>query len=56
VLLHNFSAEPVPLRLDLDGGSELLDLLSGKRAPLPESGPADLPLEGYGFRWLRVLP
>jgi len=55
VLLHNFSSEPVPLELELDG-RELLDLLSGEREQLPESGPAALPLEGYGFRWLRVLP
>ncbi|WP_210480829.1 alpha-amylase family protein [Naasia sp. SYSU D00948] len=55
VLVHNFSSEPVPLRLELDG-KELLDLLSGRRQSLPESGPAELPLEGYGFRWLRVLP
>ena len=55
VLLHNFAPAPVDVRLPLEG-SELLDLLTGIRHPLPERGLAEIPLEGYGFRWLRVLP
>jgi trehalose synthase len=54
VLVHNFSSEPVAVRLGVDGGT-LLDLLSGTRETLAEPGIAVLPLEGYGFRWLRVL-
>ncbi|WP_434017267.1 alpha-glucosidase C-terminal domain-containing protein [Naasia aerilata] len=55
VLVHNFAAEPVSVELAVDGGS-LLDLLSGTRETLAEPGTAVIPLEGYGFRWLRVLP
>ncbi|WP_210506283.1 alpha-amylase family protein [Naasia sp. SYSU D00057] len=55
VLVHNFGAAPVDVALTLEGSS-LLDLLTGTRLPLPESGPAHIPLEGYGFRWLRLLP
>ncbi|MCU1571229.1 MAG: treS [Naasia sp.] len=54
VALHNFSPESAEVRLPLEG-SAVLDLLTGIREPLPEKGPAVLSLEGYGFRWLRLL-
>jgi trehalose synthase len=56
VALHNFAAEPctVPLELkDLDGDSVLNDLLQPGNTPL-EGGRAELNLDGYGYRWLRV--
>jgi trehalose synthase len=55
LLLHNFAADPVEVRVPVEGET-LLDLLSGVRHPLPEPGTAAIPLEGYGYRWLRVLP
>ena len=56
IALHNFSAEPctVPLELkDLDGDIILNDLLQPGGTPL-EDGRAELTLDGYGYRWLRV--
>jgi trehalose synthase len=59
VALHNLSAEPVtvPLRLpDVDDDSvRLVDLLEQGVTPLDDSGRAELALEGYGHRWLRVV-
>jgi trehalose synthase len=56
VALHNFSAEPVtvPLRLDVPPDSALVDLLRDATTDLSPDGAAELPLEGYGYRWLRV--
>ncbi|MPV88023.1 trehalose synthase [Georgenia ruanii] len=56
VALHNLSAEPVtvPLRLDVPPDSALVDLLRDGTTDLGADGAADLPLEGYGYRWLRV--
>ena len=55
--LHNFSAEPttVPMRLpDEEEGTELLDLLGSGTCTLDTDSSAELALEGYGYRWLRV--
>ncbi len=57
VALHNLSSEPttVPLRLpDEAEGTELLDLLADGSCALDADSSAELALEGYGFRWLRV--
>jgi hypothetical protein len=58
VLVHNLGAEAltVPLRLpDLDADVRLVDqLCDGTEVP-DEKGRVELELEGYGFRWLRVV-
>ena len=57
--LHNLGSEPAvgpgARSSDHDGDSRLVDLLVDGTTPLDEKGHADIPLEGYGFRWLRVL-
>ena len=58
VALHNLAAEPVTVPLTLagcDGQSRLSDLLADGTTALDERGHADIALEGYGYRWLRVL-
>jgi trehalose synthase len=58
VAVHNLGAEPctVPLRLDgCDASHRLEDLLQECTTPLSDDGRAELPLEGYGYRWLRVV-
>ncbi|MEL4319678.1 alpha-amylase family protein [Leifsonia sp. YIM 134122] len=58
VALHNFANTPVvvPLELDVDGaGWELSDLFAVTRIPLDERGRAEVHLDGYGYRWLRVV-
>jgi glycosidase len=57
VVLHNFGAHPtdVSLALDAPEGARLTDLLSGDSLTLDARGRADIALDGYGFRWLRVV-
>jgi glycosidase len=57
VALHNLSDEPitVPLRLDVEPGTRLVDLLCDGETPLDEKGRGEVVLEAYGFRWLRVV-
>jgi len=57
VAVHNFSAETmeVPLTLEIEGESLLLDLISGDQIDLPSTGKASITLDGYGYRWLRVV-
>ncbi|HZI96594.1 MAG TPA: alpha-amylase family protein [Actinomycetales bacterium] len=58
VALHNLGPEPrsVPLTLDGCGASHrLVDLLASGVTPLDESGAAEIALDGYGYRWLRVV-
>jgi len=58
VALHNLGPEPAVVPVALDGcGSEhlLADLLVEGTTALDEHGRADVPLEGYGYRWLRVV-
>jgi trehalose synthase len=59
VLLHNFSADrcTVPLTLDgCDDGFRLVDLLQNAVTTLDERGRAEVQLDGYGYRWLRLMP
>jgi glycosidase len=58
VALHNLGPEPcsVPLRLaGCDTSHRLEDLLQEHTTPLGDDGRAELPLPGYGYRWLRVV-
>ncbi len=56
--LHNLGPEPavVPVALEGCGAEHLLaDLLVEGTTALDGRGRAELPLEGYGYRWLRVV-
>jgi len=58
VTLHNFASEAVVVPFTLpvpDGGGVLSDLFTGESLPLPDSGRMELPLDGYGYRWLRIV-
>lgn len=57
VLLHNLGAESVvvPLRLAEDKGTVLIDLLQTGECEIDAKGRAELALDGYGYRWLRVM-
>jgi trehalose synthase len=58
VALHNLGPEPVVVPVDLDGcGAEhlLADLLVEGTTAVDTQGRAELALEGYGYRWLRVV-
>ena len=57
VALHNLGSEPctVPLSLEDAGGEDrLVDLLVDGVTELDDDGAAEVALEGYGFRWLRL--
>ena len=58
VALHNRAAEPRTVPLVRDGctaAHRLEDLLCDGTTPLSDKGEAELPLEGYGYRWLRIV-
>lgn len=58
VALHNLGPEPrtVDLRLaDLDSDCELVGLLTDGRIPVDDDGRSSVSLDGYGYRWLRVV-
>ena len=47
--------DAVPLRLPgEEEGTELVDLLADGTCTLDADSAAEIALEGYGFRWLRV--
>ena len=57
VAVHNLAPEPrtVPLRLEGCGDQHVLvDLLCDGTTAVDASGRAEVQLEGYGYRWLRV--
>jgi trehalose synthase len=58
VALHNFSADSSLVPIEVDGlppGSFLVDLLNDlKEIDLDTHGRAEIDLEPYGYRWLRV--
>jgi trehalose synthase len=58
VAVHNLGAEPrtVPLTLeDCDSTHRLVDLLQEGSTPISDKGAVELALDGYGYRWLRVV-
>jgi glycosidase len=60
VAVHNLGPDSctVPLVLDdCDSGHRLVDLLQNMSAiDLDDHGRSEIALEGYGYRWLRLLP
>ena len=57
--VHNLSPEPctVPLRLDgCESGCLLVDLLQEGVTEVDPQGRTEVVLDGYGYRWLRVVP
>jgi hypothetical protein len=57
VALHNLGPEPrtVPIQLDdCDDSCRLVDLLQAGSTDVDGSGRAELTLEAYGYRWLRL--
>ncbi len=59
VALHNFADAPVTVDIAVPGGTDahqLVDLLvDGRAVVLDERGRASIALDGYGYRWFRVL-
>jgi hypothetical protein len=58
IAVHNFSGESTSIRIrvaDEPEGSALSDLLETRTTELSARGHVTLELDGYGFRWLRVL-
>ena len=58
VALHNLGPDPCSIPLDLGPcrpGDRLVDLLEDGTTRLPEDGRVEVDLDGYGYRWLRVL-
>jgi hypothetical protein len=58
IAVHNLGTEPrsVPLTLEnCDSTHRLVDLLQDGSAPVSDQGEVELALEGYGYRWLRVV-
>lgn len=56
ITLHNLGPEPVrvPLRVPVAGATRLVDVLADGETPVAE-GTAEVDLDGYGYRWLRVV-
>ena len=58
VSLHNLGSDAVEVPVTLEGCGpehELVDLLRPGTTPLDGGGSATLNLDGYGYRWLRVV-
>ena len=58
IAVHNLSPEPrtVPLKLtDCEPGSHLVDLLQEGQTEIDETGRVEVAMDGYGYRWLRVV-
>ncbi|WP_338016588.1 alpha-amylase family protein [Nesterenkonia muleiensis] len=58
VMLHNLGPEPAVVSFVLQNqepGAELMDLLSEQSCELDRDRGARMPLDGYGYRWLRIL-
>jgi trehalose synthase len=58
VAVHNLGAEPRTVPFSLSGCDEshlLVDLLESGEVPVGADGAVELTLDGYGYRWLRVV-
>lgn len=58
ITVHNLSSDPVRVPLVLEPSDEerrLVDLLQDGECEVDPSGAVELPLEGYGHRWLRLV-
>ena len=56
ITLHNLGADGTSARVrlpDAPEGSVLVDVFTGRSMDAPADG-LDIPLDGYGFRWLRI--
>jgi hypothetical protein len=56
--VHNLCGEPrlVPLTLEgCDASHRLVDLLQSGETGISDKGTVEIALEGYGYRWLRVV-
>jgi trehalose synthase len=59
VALHNLSPEGCTVSLtldDCDDRTQLVDLLQDSNTEVDASGKVELTMDGYGYRWLRLLP
>ena len=59
VTVHNLSSErcTVPLQLDdCEPDCRLVDLLQEGSLEIADDGRVEVPMEGYGHRWLRLMP
>lgn len=57
VTLRNLGPESVTAHLTLpDADAELVDVLDRVDTTTDRRGRLEVPLEGYGYRWLRVVP
>jgi hypothetical protein len=58
VAVHNLGNEACEVPLVVDGcdeGDRLVDLLHGDELDLGRRGRVTVTMEGYGYRWLRVV-
>ncbi|WP_167139157.1 alpha-amylase family protein [Diaminobutyricimonas sp. TR449] len=58
IALHNFSPDAISVPLVVEGseeGARLSDLLHDEVTEIGRGGKVELTLDGYGYRWLRVL-
>jgi len=58
ITLHNLAPDPVtvPLSLDLEEGDyRLVDLLADGEIDVTSTGDAEVALDGYGHRWMRLV-
>ena len=58
VALHNLGPEPrtVPFTLEgCDTSHRLVDLLQPGETTVSDKGTVEIQLDGYGYRWLRVV-
>ncbi len=56
LVVNNLSAEPQAAKLALSDyeGRVPVDVLTGEQLPAISSAPYTIPLEGYGYRWLKL--